>query len=409
MKINSNFDRLPGNYLFNQINDKVAAYLDNYPNANLIKLTIGDVTQAMVGPVIDELIQAAEEQRDTATFKGYGPSSGYSFLKEAIIQSDYVSLGVKLKESEIFISDGSKTDAGAIQELFSPEAKIAIGDPAYPTYIDSNVMAGRLGAYDSDNSSWSELIYIPMNEENHYQPLPKDLGDAVPDVIYLCSPNNPTGVALDKDQLQEWVDFANDHQSVIIFDGAYHAFIQDNTIPHSIYECEGAKQCAIELRSFSKTAGFTGLRLGYTIIPEELIIEGHSLNKMWSRRQPTKFNGAPYIIQKAAAATYRDDVQKLLQDNVAYYQRNANQMLAAFQVAGIPAYGGVNAPYVWLKAPRNLSSWQYFDELLHEQELVVTPGSGYGNNGEGFMRLTAFGQQQATQEAIARIVDNYFK
>lgn len=407
MKINPHFDRLPGNYLFDQINKKVAAYLDHHPNAELIKLTIGDVTQAMVEPVIDELIRAAEEQRDADTFKGYGPSSGYSFLKEAIIQSDYLPLGVDLKEDEIFISDGSKTDAGAIQELFSQEAKIAIGDPAYPTYIDSNVMAGRLGSYDLESASWSDLIYIPMNADNHYQPLPKDLGNEIPDVIYLCSPNNPTGVALDKDQLQEWVDFANAYQSVIIFDGAYHAFIQEDNIPHSIYECRGARQCAIELRSFSKTAGFTGLRLGYTIIPQELIIEGHSLNKMWARRQPTKFNGAPYIIQKAATATYQEDVQKLLQENIAYYLENAKQMITVFQAAGIPAYGGVNAPYVWLKTPTNMSSWEYFDVLLHEQQLVLTPGSGYGSNGEGFMRLTAFGQKEATQEAIQRIVAHY--
>ncbi|XJS09810.1 LL-diaminopimelate aminotransferase [Aerococcaceae bacterium WGS1372] len=409
MKINPNFNRLPGNYLFNNINQKVFTYQEQFPDKELIKLTIGDVTLPMVDSVIDELIQASEEQKDSETFKGYGPSSGYSFLKKQIIQSDYQPLDVELEEDEIFISDGSKTDAGAIQELFSIEAKIAIGDPAYPTYIDSNVMAGRLGDYNSEGSTWSDLIYIPMNEDNNYQPLPEDLNGVIPDVIYICSPNNPTGVALNKNQLQSWVDFANEYQSVIIFDGAYYAFIQEEDIPRSIYECVGAKQCAIELRSFSKTAGFTGLRLGYTVIPKELVFEGHSLNEMWARRQPIKFNGAPYIIQKAAQITYRHDVQKQLQNNIKYYQRNAAKMLEAFKQAGIVSYGGVNAPYVWLKTPRNLTSWEYFDELLNEQQLVVTPGSGYGRNGEGFMRLTAFGNNEATEEAIDRIVNSYFK
>lgn len=407
MKINSNFDRLPGNYLFNDIAKKIADYQRVYPNSKIVKLTIGDVTQPLPEGVVKQLIQAGKDQLNPETFKGYGPSTGYSFLKQAIIENAYKELGVDLIEEEVFISDGSKTDAGAIQELFSLDAKIAIGDPAYPTYIDSNVMAGRLGTYDKVSKSWSDLIIIPMTADNQYQPQPPSENDVVPHVIYLCSPNNPTGVALTKEQLQAWVDYANKHESVIIYDGAYEAFIQDDDVPHSIYECVGAKQCAIEMRSFSKTAGFTGMRIGYTVIPKELVIEGHSLNALWTRRQPTKFNGTSYIIQKAALATFNPVVKEQLDLNIAYYQRNAQYMVDAFIDANIEYYGGINAPYIWLKTPRGLSSWEYFDELLNETQVVITPGSGYGANGEGFMRLTAFGTYEDTLVATQKIVENY--
>lgn len=409
MKINPNFNRLPGNYLFNHIAEKVSAFKEGNPDSEVIKLSIGDVTQPLPRGVVEAMTQSGQEQLKSKTFKGYGPSTGYPFLKQAIIEHSYQTLNIDLSEDELFISDGSKTDAGAIQELFSLEAKIAIGDPAYPTYIDSNVMAGRLGHYDDMSQSWSELITIPMTVDNHYQAVPDFDQDQQPDVIYICSPNNPTGVAMTKDQLQEWVDYAIEHESVIIFDGAYEAFIQDDHIPHSIYECEGAKQCAIEMRSFSKTAGFTGMRIGYTVIPKELVIEGQSLNAMWTRRQPTKFNGTSYIIQRAALATFEPEVKKELKDNIVYYQRNAQHMVDAFNDARIEHYGGVNAPYIWLKTPRDLSSWEYFDELLQESQVVITPGSGYGANGEGFMRLTAFGTFEDTIEATQRIVETYYK
>lgn len=409
MKVNPNFDRLPGNYLFNDIAKKVTQYQKDYPNSEIIKLTIGDVTQPLPEGIIDQFIQAGKNQLSSTTFKGYGPSTGYSFLKQAIIKNAYLELGVELFEDELFISDGSKTDAGAIQELFSLDAKIAIGDPAYPTYIDSNVMAGRLGTYDEINKSWSELLTIPMTAANNYQPLPPTDDENVPDVIYICSPNNPTGVALTREQLQLWVDYALKHNSVIIYDGAYEAFVQDDNVPHSIYECEGAKQCAIEMRSFSKTAGFTGMRIGYTIIPKDLVVEGKSLNAMWTRRQPTKFNGTSYVIQQAALSTFNPEIKKELDANISYYQRNAKHMVDAFSEANIESYGGINAPYVWLKTPRNLSSWEYFDELLKESQVIITPGAGYGANGEGFMRLTAFGTYEDTLEATQQIVDNYYK
>lgn len=408
MKINPNFDRLPGNYLFNDIASKVAQYQEKHPDSQVVKLTIGDVTKPLPKAVVDQLVEAGREQQEAESFKGYGPSTGYSFLKQAIIANAYQPLGVDLTESEIFISDGSKTDAGAIQELFSLEAKIAIGDPAYPTYVDSNVMAGRLGEYDEESKLWSDLLTISMTEANAYQPLPPADSEPVPDVIYLCSPNNPTGVALTKEQLQAWVDYANQHESVIVFDGAYEAFIQDENVPHSIYECVGAKQCAIEMRSFSKTAGFTGMRIGYSIIPKELVIDGHSLNALWTRRQPTKFNGTAYIIQKAAATTFEPAVQQELQENIRYYQRNAQIMVDALTEAKIEFYGGVNAPYIWMKTPRQLTSWQYFDELLANSQVVITPGSGYGANGEGYMRLTAFGTYEDTKVAIERIVSTYY-
>ncbi|MFQ9985801.1 MAG: LL-diaminopimelate aminotransferase, partial [Lachnospiraceae bacterium] len=333
-------------------------------------------------------------------FHGYAPDLGYEFLRSAIVEGDYRSRGVDIQEDEIFVSDGAKCDCSNIQELFSVDNRIAVCDPVYPVYVDSNVMAGRTGTYDAQTQTWSDVIYMPCTAENQFVPeLPKE----TPDLIYICSPNNPIGSALTKEQLQVWVDYANEKGAVILFDAAYEAYISEEDVPHSIYECEGAKTCAIEMKSFSKNAGFTGMRLGYTVVPKELKQGEASLNAMWARRHGTKYNGAPYIIQKAGAAAYTPEGRDQLQKQVAYYMNNASVIKEGLQQAGFEVYGGVNAPYIWLRVPAGMTSWEFFDDLLARANVVGTPGSGFGPSGEGYFRLTAFGTYENTVAAIERI------
>lgn len=399
-KINDNFQKLPGSYLFSTIAKKVAAYQQTNPDKEIIRLGIGDVTQPLVPAIIEALHKAVDEMGNAATFHGYAPDLGYEFLRSTIAENDYKARGCDISADEIFVSDGAKSDSANIQELFSLDSRIAVTDPVYPVYVDSNVMAGRTGEYDAKTERWSNVIYMPSTAENGFVPeLPKE----VPDMIYLCLPNNPTGTTLTKDQLQVWVDYANKNGSVIIFDAAYEAYISEADVPHSIYECKGAKTCAIELRSFSKNAGFTGVRLGFTVVPKELKCGDVSLNAMWARRHGTKFNGAPYIVQRAGEAVYSEAGKAQLKDQVAYYMNNAKTIKDGLAEAGYTVYGGVNAPYIWLKTPDTMNSWEFFDYLLENANVVGTPGSGFGPSGEGYFRLTAFGNYENTVKALERI------
>ena len=399
-KINENFQKLPGSYLFSTIGKKVAAYQQANPEKEIIRLGIGDVTQPLAPAIIEALHKAVDEMGNAATFHGYAPDLGYEFLRSAIANTDYKARGCDISADEIFVSDGAKSDSANIQELFAADSRIAVTDPVYPVYVDSNVMAGRTGEYDPKTEIWSNVIYMPSTAENGFVPeLPKE----VPDMIYLCLPNNPTGTTLTKDELQVWVDYANKNGSVIIFDAAYEAYISEADVPHSIYECEGAKTCAIELRSFSKNAGFTGVRLGFTVVPKELKCGDVSLNAMWARRHGTKFNGAPYIVQRAGEAVYSEAGKTQLKDQVAYYMNNAKVIKDGLAEAGYTVYGGVNAPYIWLKTPENMNSWEFFDFLLENANVVGTPGSGFGPSGEGYFRLTAFGNYENTVKALERI------
>ena len=399
-KVNTNFQKLPGSYLFSTIAKKVAAYSEANPNADIIRLGIGDVTQPIAPAMIKALHGAVDEMGDASTFHGYAPDLGYPFLRETIAKNDYQARGCDISADEIFVSDGAKSDSADIQELFAADVKIAVCDPVYPVYVDSNVMAGRLGTYDEKLGKWSDLIYMPTTAENKFVPeFPKE----VPDVIYLCLPNNPTGTTLTKSQLQLWVDYANKNGSLIIFDAAYEAYISEADVPHSIYECAGAKTCAIEIHSFSKNAGFTGVRLGYTVVPKDLVFDGASLNAMWARRHGTKFNGAPYIIQRAGEAVYSAEGQAQIKEQVGYYMNNAKTIYTGLKDAGFEVYGGVNAPYIWLKTPDNMTSWDFFDYLLEKVQIVGTPGAGFGPSGEGYFRLTAFGSVENTARAIERI------
>jgi LL-diaminopimelate aminotransferase len=399
-KVNTNFSKLPGSYLFSTIAKKVAAYSEANPNADIIRLGIGDVTQPIAPAMIKALHSAVDEMADAATFHGYAPDLGYPFLRETIAKNDYQSRGCDISADEIFVSDGAKSDSADIQELFSADAKIAVCDPVYPVYVDSNVMAGRCGTYDEAAGKWSDIIYMPTTAENHFVPeFPKE----TPDVIYLCLPNNPTGTTLTKSQLQLWVDYANKNGCLIIFDAAYEAYISEADVPHSIYECAGAKTCAIEIHSFSKNAGFTGVRLGYTVVPKDLVFDGASLHAMWARRHGTKFNGAPYIIQRAGEAVYSAEGQAQIKEQVGYYMNNAKTIYTGLKDAGFEVYGGVNAPYIWLKTPDNMTSWEFFDFLLEKVQIVGTPGAGFGPSGEGYFRLTAFGSAENTLRAIERI------
>jgi len=399
-KVNTNFQKLPGSYLFSTIAKKVAAYSEANPNADIIRLGIGDVTQPIAPAMINALHSAVDEMGQASSFHGYAPDLGYSFLREAIAKNDYQARGCDISADEVFVSDGAKSDSADIQELFSADAKIAVCDPVYPVYVDSNVMAGRCGTYDEKLGKWSELIYMPTTAENHFVPeFPKE----TPDVIYLCLPNNPTGTTLTKSQLQLWVDYANKNGSLIIFDAAYEAYISEADVPHSIYECTGAKTCAIEIHSFSKNAGFTGVRLGYTVVPKDLVFDGVSLHGMWARRHGTKFNGAPYIIQRAGEAVYSAEGQAQIKEQVGYYMNNAKTIYTGIKDAGFEVYGGVNAPYIWLKTPDKMTSWEFFDYLLENVQIVGTPGSGFGPSGEGYFRLTAFGTAENTARAIERI------
>ncbi|MBE5914455.1 MAG: LL-diaminopimelate aminotransferase [Pseudobutyrivibrio ruminis] len=399
-KVNTNFQKLPGSYLFSTIAKKVAAYQEANPNADIIRLGIGDVTQPIAPAMINALHSAVDEMGDAKTFHGYAPDLGYSFLREAIAKNDYQSRGCDISADEVFVSDGAKSDSADIQELFAADVKIAVCDPVYPVYVDSNVMAGRCGTYDATLGKWSDLIYMPTTAENNFVPeFPKETSD----VIYLCLPNNPTGTTLTKSQLQLWVDYANKNKCLIIFDAAYEAYISEEDVPHSIYECTGAKTCAIEIHSFSKNAGFTGVRLGYTVVPKDLVYDGVSLHGMWARRHGTKFNGAPYIIQRAGEAVYSAEGQAQIKQQVGFYMNNAKTIYTGLKDAGYQVYGGVNAPYIWLKTPDNMTSWDFFDYLLENVQIVGTPGAGFGPSGEGYFRLTAFGSAENTVRAIERI------
>lgn len=399
-QINDNYQKLPGSYLFSDIAKKVKAFSDANPDAKIIRLGIGDVTQPLVPAIIDALHGAVDEMAKAETFHGYAPDLGYEFLRNAISESDYKARGCDIAADEIFVSDGAKSDSGNIQEIFSLDNRIAVCDPVYPVYVDSNVMAGRCGTYDAASQMWSNVIYMPCTRENNFVPeFPKE----TPDMIYLCLPNNPTGTTITKAQLQEWVDYANKVGAVIIYDGAYEAYISEDDVAHSIYECEGAKTCAIELKSFSKNAGFTGVRLGYTVVPKELKCGNVSLHDMWARRHGTKFNGAPYIVQRAGEAVYSAAGKAQLKDQVGYYMKNAKTIKEGLKDAGYEVYGGVNAPYIWLKTPEKMTSWDFFDYLLEKANVVGTPGCGFGPSGEGYFRLTAFGSYENTVAALDRI------
>lgn len=398
--LNENYLKLPGSYLFSTVAKKQREYLEAHPDRSVIRLSIGDVTQPLVPAVIDAMHRAVDEMADDATFRGYAPDLGYEFLRDAIAENDYKLRGCQIEADEIFVSDGAKSDSGNIQEIFAQDSKIAVCDPVYPVYVDTNVMAGRTGAYNKEKENFDGVIYMPCLESNGFLP---EIPGEVPDLIYLCFPNNPSGAAITKKKLQEWVDFANHTGAVIIYDAAYEAYITEADIPHSIYECEGAGTCAIELRSFSKNAGFTGVRLGFTVIPRELVRDGVSLHSLWARRHGTKFNGAPYIVQRAGEAVYSPEGKRQLREQVAYYMRNAHYIYSELKKAGYSVSGGVNAPYIWLKTPDQMSSWEFFDHLLRNAHVVGTPGVGFGAHGEGFFRLTAFGSYENTQEAIRRI------
>ena len=398
--VNHNYLKLPGSYLFSTIGKKVRAYKEENPDKEVISLGIGDVTQPLVPAIIDALHGAVEEMAHAETFHGYAPDLGYEFLRWAIAMMDYQDRGCNIAAVEIFVSDGAKSDSGNIQEIFGTDNKVAVCDPVYPVYVDTNVMAGRTGEYNTVHENFDGVIYMPCRKENGFLP---ELPSEVPDLIYLCFPNNPTGSAITKDELQKWVDYANKNGCVIIYDAAYEAYISEENVPHSIYECEGARTCAIELRSFSKNAGFTGVRLGFTVIPKELVRDGVSLHSLWARRHGTKFNGAPYIVQKAGEAVYSEAGKAQLKDQVGYYMRNAKLIHDELTKAGFSVSGGVNAPYIWLETPDKMTSWEFFDYLLKNANVVGTPGSGFGSHGEGYFRLTAFGTYENTLKAIDRI------
>lgn len=399
-RINENYLKLPGSYLFSTIGKKVNAYAAEHPDKKIIRLGIGDVTQPLAPAILDALHGAVDEMGSAATFHGYAPDLGYEFLRSAIADNDYKARGCEIDKDEIFISDGAKCDSGNIQEIFSLDNKIAVCDPVYPVYVDTNVMAGRTGNYDPASETFSGVIYMPCTADNGFAP---QLPAETPDLIYLCFPNNPTGSAITKARLQEWVDYANRVGAVIIFDAAYEAYISEPDVPHSIYECEGARTCAIELRSFSKNAGFTGVRLGFTVIPKELKAGEVSLHSLWARRHGTKYNGTPYIVQRAGEAVYSEEGKAQVRAQVAYYMKNAHYIYNGLKDAGYTVSGGVNSPYIWMKAPKGMTSWEFFDYLLENANVVGTPGSGFGPSGETYFRLTAFGSYENTVEAVDRI------
>ncbi len=402
--INANYLELPGNYLFSEIARRVNQYKAENPNAEIIRLGIGDVTRPLVPAVVAGMQQAVAEMSKEQSFRGYGPEQGYEFLSQEIIKHSYQPLGIELAIDEIFISDGSKCDTSNIQEIFSLDTIIAVTDPVYPVYVDSNVMAGRAGKLGSDGR-YQKIVYLPCTAANGLKP---ELPKTKVDLIYLCFPNNPTGMTLTKEELKVWVDYARANQALILFDAAYEAYIQEPGIPHSIYEIEGAKEVAIEFRSFSKTAGFTGTRCAYTVVPKTVMGydengKAYELNRLWLRRQTTKFNGVSYPVQQAAAAVYTLEGQQQIKTVIDYYMENARLIREGLQKLGYQIYGGVNAPYIWLKTPESLSSWDFFDKLLHEVQVVGTPGAGFGPSGEGYFRLTAFGSRENTARAMERI------
>ncbi len=400
--VNENHLKLPGNYLFAEIAKRVAAYKSENPTADIIRLGIGDVTRPLPQACIEAMHKAVDDMSRAETFKGYPEYEGYDFLINKIIENDYKARGINIGTDEVFVSDGAKSDTANIQELFGLDSRIAVTDPVYPVYVDSNVMAGRTGTYN--DGKWSNVTYLPCTAENGFVPeLPKEKVD----LIYLCLPNNPTGTTLTKDQLKVWVDYASKNNAIILFDSAYEAFITQAEVPHSIYEVEGAKEVAIEFRSFSKTAGFTGTRCAYIVIPKELKAykaDGTEvgLNRLWYRRQATKFNGVSYIVQRGAEAVYSPEGQKQVKETIAYYLENAGIIKKGLENIGITVFGGVNAPYIWLKTPNNMDSWVFFDKLLSEANLVGTPGVGFGPSGQGYFRLTAFGSRENTLAAVER-------
>lgn len=404
-RANENYLKLPGNYLFSTIASRIDAYGKANPDkaADIVRLGIGDVTQPLAPSIVKALHGAVDEMADASTFRGYAPDLGYGFLRETIARRDFEARGAEVYPDEVFVSDGAKSDSANIQEIFSDDARIAVCDPVYPVYVDSNVMAGRTGTYDAKSGLWSDVTYMPCTEENDFvADLPS--ADAGVSLIYLCFPNNPTGAVISKPRLQAWVDYANEHGAVVVYDAAYEAYITDPALPHSIYECDGARTCAIEIRSFSKNAGFTGTRLGYTVVPRDLKDEnGVALRDLWARRHGTKFNGAPYIVQRAGEAVYSEAGQRETREQINYYMDNARIILDGLTGAGFQVFGGVNAPYIWLKVPDGMSSLEFFDMLLERVQVVGTPGSGFGPSGEGYFRLTAFGSRESAIEAVRRI------
>ena len=400
VKVNENYQKLPGSYLFSEVARRISAYTAAHPEAKIIKLSIGDVTRPLVPEVIKAMHAAVDEMGTAEGFHGYGPEQGYEFLRQAIAQGDYAVRGVDVKPEEIFVSDGAKSDCGNIGDIFGVDNVVAVCDPVYPVYVDTNAMAGRAGEYQEELGRWNQLIYMPCVEENGFSPQPPK---EIPDIIYLCSPNNPTGAVLTRDQLKVWVDYANAHGAVILYDSAYEAFITSDNVPHTIFEIEGARTCAIEFRSYSKTAGFTGNRCAYTVVPLELERGGVKLNGMWNRRQCTKFNGVPYVVQRGAAAIYTPEGRKQIMANIDYYRANAKVIREGLTAAGLTCFGGVDAPYIWLKTPGGVGSWEFFDQVLDRANVATTPGAGFGPSGEGYVRLTAFGDADATKTAVERV------
>jgi LL-diaminopimelate aminotransferase len=403
-RVNDNYLRLRASYLFTEIAARVKAFQDAHPEARLIRLGIGDATQPLPPAVIKALHEAVEEMARPETFRGYGPEPGYEFLTELIARCDYGAHGVRIARDEIFVSDGAKSDTANIQEIFSPDCVVALTDPVYPVYVDSNVMAGRAGSPD-EHGRYKGFVYLPCTAANNFQP---ELPDRHVDLIYLCYPNNPTGAVMTREALKSWVEYARRQRAVLLYDAAYEAYIRDPAIPRSIFEIDGAREVAIEFKSFSKTAGFTGTRCAFTVVPKELLARSAagdpvSLNGLWLRRQSTKFNGAPYIVQKAAAAVYSEAGQREVRALIDFYMENARIIREGLEAAGLTVYGGRNAPYIWVKTPPGLGSWGFFDKLLNEAHVVGTPGSGFGPSGEGYLRLTAFGQRAEAQEAVERI------
>ena len=403
ININENFLNLQDSYLFSTVAKKVAEFQKSHPDKKIIKLGIGDVTRPIVPAVIEAMHKATDELAKSETFRGYGPEQGYDFLRNAIVENDFK--GLEIEADEIFVSDGAKCDCGNIVDIFCKKNKVAITDPVYPVYLDTNVMSGRSGNYNKENGMYENIVYMPVTKENNFVPeLPKEPVD----MIYLCFPNNPTGTVLKKEELKKFVDYAKENKAIILFDAAYEVFITEENVPHSIYEIEGAKDVAIEFRSFSKTAGFTGVRCAYAVVPKTVFGytkdgEKVSLNKLWNRRTTTKFNGVSYVVQRAAEATYSEEGRKQILENIVYYRENAKIIKNGLQDAGFEVFGGINSPYIWLKTPNNMKSWDFFDKLLEKANVVGTPGSGFGPSGEGYFRLTAFGTQENSIEAIKRI------
>lgn len=403
LKVNQNFVKLPNSYLFVDIAKKVSKFSEQHPETDILRLGIGDVTRPLPKAVVTAMKMAADEMGEAKTFRGYGPEAGYEFLRTKIVEHDFKRRGVEIEIDEIFVSDGAKSDTGSIGDILDVNNVVAVCDPVYPVYVDTNVMAGRAGEFD-EGKGWSKIVYMPCLKENGFLPqLPKEQVD----IIYLCFPNNPSGVGISRSELKKWVDYAINNQALILYDAAYEAYITEDEMPHSIYEIDGAKKCAIEFRSFSKTAGFTGTRCAFTVIPKDLVFNNVSLNKLWNRRQSTKMNGVSYIIQRGAEAVYSEDGMREVQENIAYYQNNAKIIMDGLKSAGFEVYGGVNSPYVWLKTPSGLTSWEFFDLLLEKTGVVGTPGSGFGISGEGYFRLTSFNTKENTQKAVQRIIESF--